>query len=396
MSVRRIYVEKRQDYAVKAKELKDELKTYLGISGIDSIRILIRYDMENISDEIYKKALVNVFSEPPVDNYYEEKIELAKEDRVFTVEYMPGQFDQRADSAVQCIKLLESDVEVLVKNATTYIVSGHISDDEFEQIKAYCVNPVDSRIAEEEKPDNLFAEFETPADVEYLKDFYTMSLDDFKSYMEQGCIDEAVGIAIATRPDCIADEYLEILADIRDRFQKDIYIELGLQTVNYETLEKINRGHDLAQFIDAVLRIKRYGFNITTHMIVNLPWDTMKDTIEGARILSALGVDQVKLHALYIVKNTLMAKWYQEGQFTLISAEEYADRVVNFVRHLHPDIVLQRLVGRAPEDNTLFTNWSMGWWRVQDLIDDKLDELDAYQGDLCDYLNGKAVRKFID
>ena len=181
MSVRRIYVEKRQDYAVKAKELKDELKTYLGIGGIESIRILIRYDMENISDEIYKKALVNVFSEPPVDNYYEEKIELAKEDRVFTVEYMPGQFDQRADSAVQCIKLLESDVEVLVKNATTYVVSGHISDDEFEQIKAYCVNPVDSRIAGEEKPDNLFAEFETPADVEYLKDFYTMSLDDFKN-----------------------------------------------------------------------------------------------------------------------------------------------------------------------------------------------------------------------
>ena len=181
MSVRRIYVEKRQDYAVKAKELKDELKTYLGISGIDSIRILIRYDIDNISDEIYKKALVNVFSEPPVDNYYEEKIELAKEDRVFTVEYMPGQFDQRADSAVQCIKLLESDVEVLVKNATTYIVSGNISDVEFEQIKAYCVNPVDSRIAEEEKPDNLFAEFETPADVEYLKDFYTMSLDDFKN-----------------------------------------------------------------------------------------------------------------------------------------------------------------------------------------------------------------------
>ena len=136
MSVRRIYVEKRQDYAVKAKELKDELKTYLGISGIDSIRILIRYDMENISDEIYKKALINVFSEPPVDNYYEEKIELAKEDRVFTVEYMPGQFDQRADSAVQCIKLLESDVEVLVKNATTYIESGHISDAEFEQIHA--------------------------------------------------------------------------------------------------------------------------------------------------------------------------------------------------------------------------------------------------------------------
>ncbi len=223
-----------------------------------------------------------------------------------------------------------------------------------------------------------------------------LPLEDFKSYMEQGCIDEAVGIAIATRPDCISNEYLDVLQDIQQRFHKDIYIELGLQTVNYHTLEKINRGHDLAQFIDAVLRIKRYGFNVTTHMIVNLPWDTMEDTIEGAKILSSLGVDQVKLHALYIVKHTLMAKWYEEGQITLISAEEYAERVVQFLRHLHPDIVLQRLVGRAPEDNTLFTNWSMGWWRVQDLIDDMMDELDAHQGDLCDYLNGKAVRKFID
>ena len=98
----------------------------------------------------------------------------------------------------------------------------------------------------------------------------------------------------------------------------------------------------------------------------------MEDTIEGAKILSSLGVDQVKLHALYIVKHTLMAKWYEEGQITLISAEEYAERVVQFLRHLHPDIVLQRLV------------------------DDMMDELDAHQGDLCDYLNGKAVRKFID
>lgn len=222
-----------------------------------------------------------------------------------------------------------------------------------------------------------------------------LNLEDFRAYMEAGCIDSAVGIAIATRPDCIAEEYLEILKDIQEKCNKDIYIELGLQSVNYHTLEKINRGHSMAEFIDAVLRIKRYGFNVTTHMILNLPWDTMEDTIEGAKILSALGVDQVKLHALYIVKNTLMAKWYQEGQFTLISAEEYADRVIAFLRHLDPNIVLQRLVGRAPEDNTLFTNWSMGWWRVQDLIDERMEALDAHQGDLCNYLNGRAVRKFL-
>ena len=223
-----------------------------------------------------------------------------------------------------------------------------------------------------------------------------LPLEDFKAYMEAGCLDSVVGLAIATRPDCISDAYLDILKEIEINYGKDIYIELGLQTVNYKTLEKINRGHTMAELIDAVLRIKRYGFNVTVHMILNLPWDTMEDTIEGAKTLSALGVDQVKLHALYLVKNTLMAKWYQEGQFQLISAEEYVDRVIAFLRYLHPDIVLQRLVGRAPEDNTIFTNWSMGWWRVQDLIDQKMTDHDWHQGDLCNYLNGQAVRKFTD
>lgn len=223
-----------------------------------------------------------------------------------------------------------------------------------------------------------------------------LPLEDFKAYMEAGCLDSVVGLAIATRPDCISDAYLDILKEIEINYGKDIYIELGLQTVNYKTLEKINRGHTMAELIDAVLRIKRYGFNVTVHMILNLPWDTMEDTIEGAKTLSALGVDQVKLHALYLVKNTLMAKWYQEGQFQLISAEEYVDRVIAFLRYLHPDIVLQRLVGRAPEDNTIFTNWSMGWWRVQDLIDQKMTDNDWHQGDLCKYLNGQAVRKFTD
>lgn len=223
-----------------------------------------------------------------------------------------------------------------------------------------------------------------------------LPLEDFRKYMEAGCLDSVVGLAIATRPDCIANEYLDVLKEIQVTKGKDIYIELGLQTVNYHTLETINRGHSMAELIDAVLRIKRYGFNVTVHMIVNLPWDTMEDTIEGAKTLSALGVDQVKLHALYIVKNTLMAKWYEEGKIQLISAEDYADRVIAFLRYLHPDIVLQRLVGRAPEENTLFTNWSMGWWKVQDLIDQKMTDKDWHQGDLCNYLNGRAVRKFID
>ena len=232
--------------------------------------------------------------------------------------------------------------------------------------------------------------------IPYYQNFSNTYLEPerFKEYMEAGCIDSTVGLAIATRPDCINDTYLEILKGIKETYGVDIYLEYGLQSVNYHTLEKINRGHGMAEFIDAVLRTKRYGFSVCAHMIVNLPWDTMTDTIEGARILTALGVDQVKLHALYIVKNTLMAKWYEEKQFELISADEYIERVIAFLRLLDKNIVLQRLVGRAPEENTLFTNWSMGWWRIQEEIERRMDERDVRQGDLCNYLNGSAVRKF--
>lgn len=233
--------------------------------------------------------------------------------------------------------------------------------------------------------------------IPYYQNFSNTYLEPerFKEYMEAGCIDSTVGLAIATRPDCINDTYLEILKGIKETYGVDIYLEYGLQSVNYHTLEKINRGHGMAEFIDAVLRTKRYGFSVCAHMIVNLPWDTMTDTIEGARILTAFGVDQVKLHALYIVKNTLMDKWYEEKQFELISADEYIERVIAFLRHLDKNIVLQRLVGRAPEENTLFTNWSMGWWRIQEEIERRMDERDVRQGDLCNYLNGSAVRKFL-
>lgn len=222
-----------------------------------------------------------------------------------------------------------------------------------------------------------------------------LPIDKFASYMESGCIDSAVGLAIATRPDCIHNDYLDLLQEIKEKYKKDIFIELGLQTVNYDTLKKIGRGHTLGEYIDAMRRIKSYGFEVCTHMILNLPWDSIEDVIEGAKILSALGTDQVKLHALYIIKNTPMAHLYETGAITMIPVEEYVERVVTFIKYLDSSIVLQRLVGRAPETNTLFTNWSMGWWRIQDMIDEKMERDDAWQGQACDYLNGKAVRRFI-
>ena len=233
--------------------------------------------------------------------------------------------------------------------------------------------------------------------IPYFQNFSNTYLppEKFRQYVEEACLEHVVGIAIATRPDCVHDAYLDILKDIQNKYGIDIYVELGLQSVNYHTLKKVNRGHTMAEFIDAVLRIKRYGFEVCAHMILNLPWDTMDDVIEGAKTLSALQVDQVKLHALYLVKNTKMARDYEAGEFTLISAEEYARRVVEFLRYLDPKIVLQRLVGRAPEENTIFTNWSMGWWRVQDLIDQIMEDEDISQGSGYDYLHGAAVQKFL-
>ncbi len=170
-NVKRIYVEKRPKYAVRATELLTELRSYLGMKGIDQVRVLIRYDIENISDETYQKALGTVFSEPPLDQLFEEQFEAEETSCIFTVEYLPGQFDQRADSAEQCVKLLNEKEEPVIRSATTYVLSGAISEEDIERIKSYCINPVDSREAGEEKPKTLVTQFEEPEEVLLLEGF---------------------------------------------------------------------------------------------------------------------------------------------------------------------------------------------------------------------------------
>ena len=172
-NVRRIYVEKKEPFAVKAKELNEELKNYLGVRS-EGVRMFIRYDVENISEEVFEKACRTVFSEPPVDNLYHETIEVPAGARVFSVEFLPGQFDQRADSAVQCIRFLREDEEPVIRTAVTYMILGEITDEEFEKIKAYCINPVDSRETGMVKPDTLITVFEEPADIAVLDGFSEM------------------------------------------------------------------------------------------------------------------------------------------------------------------------------------------------------------------------------
>ena len=188
--VRRIFVEKKDAFAVNAKELHSEIKSYLGIQEVTAVRVLIRYDVENISDEIFEAACSSVFSEPPVDILYKESFETAEGAKVFSVEYLPGQFDQRADSAVQCVKFLKEDEEPVITTAVTYVIEGNITEEQLQSIKSFCINPVDSRETSLEKPETLVSVFEEPADV--------MIFDGFKDMPEYAlkALYDSLGLAM--------------------------------------------------------------------------------------------------------------------------------------------------------------------------------------------------------
>ena len=184
MGVKRIYVEKRVPYAVKAKELKEELGSYLGLTAVDGVRVLIRYDMENLSEATYERAKKTIFSEPPVDEVYEGDFPHDEGDFVFSVEYLPGQFDQRADSAEQCVKLLNEEEEPIIRTAATYVISGALTQAQQAAIRSHCVNPVDSREASDELPATLAADFPEPADVRVFDGFISMDEAGLKKLYE--------------------------------------------------------------------------------------------------------------------------------------------------------------------------------------------------------------------
>ena len=180
-NVRRVYVEKKPAFAVQAKELKHEISSYLGIKSVTAVRVLIRYDVENISDEVFDKACKTVFAEPPVDDLYLEKFESAEDSHIFSVEFLPGQFDQRADSAVQCVQFLDENAQPIIRSATTYVIEGTITDEEFDAIKHHCINPVDSRETGLQKPETLVTVFPEPEDVKIFDGFKDMPEAELKA-----------------------------------------------------------------------------------------------------------------------------------------------------------------------------------------------------------------------
>lgn len=222
-----------------------------------------------------------------------------------------------------------------------------------------------------------------------------LPVEQLEQYMAEAAqIEDVVGISISTRPDCITRVYLDCMKKISEQYNVKISVEYGLQTVNYKTLKKINRGHSLAEYLDAVLMTAPYGFEICTHIILNLPGDDMMDVIETAKILSALPVHIVKLHSLYVPKGSKLYEEFASGNVTMCSAQEYLERLVTFICYVRKDMVIERLFSRVPKEDASFSNWGISWWKLKDEFDHMMEINDLTQGCKADYLDGAALRRW--
>ncbi|MFO7888448.1 MAG: TIGR01212 family radical SAM protein [Eubacteriales bacterium] len=220
-----------------------------------------------------------------------------------------------------------------------------------------------------------------------------IKFEKFKKHILECLGKDIVEISISTRPDCITDEMINFLEGVKYKNKININFELGLQTCNYKTLKKLNRGHTLAEYIYAVNKIKNSSFEICTHIILNLPWDDKEDVIENAKIISSLKIDTVKIHSLYILKDTVLGEMYKEGKIKIINQDEYIKRMILFLEYLDPEIGIQRLFSRAPKERTLFCNWDTSWWKLKDYFIDEMKGKSSYQGKKFNYLEAKVVKK---
>ncbi len=222
-----------------------------------------------------------------------------------------------------------------------------------------------------------------------------LPLPSLLRYMEEAAQEEDVTeICLSTRPDCIREDYLTAFASFRERTGREVSLEYGLQTVNYHTLRAMGRGHGLAEFLDAVLLTAPYRFPVCAHVILNLPGDTMEDAEESARVLSALPISAVKLHSLYIPKNSLLYQEYRNGKISISSKDEYLDRLAEFVALLRPDIAVERLFARIPEQDAAFCNWGISWWKLMAEWEERMREKHYVQGARYDYLKGAALNRW--
>lgn len=250
----------------------------------------------------------------------------------------------------------------------------------FENLPSYLT--VDEQLSQNK--DYIGQKYKARKFIAYFQNFTNtyMNLSNFKEIIKACQKDYIVGVSISTRSDCISEDKLIFLKEWSKKYNKDITIELGLQTVNYKTLEILNRGEDLADFIKAAILINKYNFRICTHVILSLPWDDIRDIRQTARILNALEVKEVKIHSLFVIKGTKLYQMYMNNEFSMPSKEEYEDNVIEFLRLIKADVAVQRLVGRAPEEDTIFCNWDTSWWLIRDEIVEKMQKNGYVQVDM--------------
>lgn len=217
-------------------------------------------------------------------------------------------------------------------------------------------------------------------------------LQTFQSQMKQAASQPAVcGLAISTRPDCLSEPYLDVLTHISQMFGIKIFVELGLQSTCNETLKIINRGHTVEDFEQAIFRVKARGFYATVHLIGNLPWDPPNQLLDAAKMIDRLSIDIVKVHSLYVLKNSTLGQMYERGEVLIATSSDYIEKLIEFIRVLPPSVAIERLFGRAPEEQTLFCNWNTSWRKLQMQLEDRMQILGARQGERYERLGEIAA-----
>jgi hypothetical protein len=194
-----------------------------------------------------------------------------------------------------------------------------------------------------------------------------LPLDKFSQYLDIiKAVPNVVGVAVSTRPDCLDNGHLELLQAFMKENNIDIYIELGLQSANEETLVKLNRCHTLDDFIKGARKVKALGFYLDVHIILNLPWDDLDDVNKMADIINKSFADSIKIHSLHIPYNTKLFDMYENNEFQITSKEEYFKRLHIMLSNINKKIAVQRLFSRAQKNEVAFCNWGTSWWKLED------------------------------
>ena len=208
-----------------------------------------------------------------------------------------------------------------------------------------------------------------------------LDIESFEKNLYETQLPYIVETCISTRPDCITEKYLDVMKKFSVDTGINISLEIGLQTANTHTMKILNRCHGLDEFISSVNLVHSYGFPVCAHVIIDLPWDSDDDVRKTAEILTSVKVEGVKMHSLYVVKGTVLANMYEKGEVRLLSKDDYVRRAILFLRNLSPYCTVERLIGRAPEKDTLKANFDISWWKIKEEIESIMEKNAIRQGD---------------